>query len=177
MTKDLEIIELGDPLLRQKAKAVENIFDSEIQNLIDQMLISVEKAHGVGLAAPQVGVPLQIFIVSPSPTQRYPNTTVEETLVVINPSITQLSNKKDLDWEGCLSIPGLRGKVSRHKSINVNYTNRLGETHSADYHDFVARIFQHEYDHLQGTLFLDRMDSLDSLVTEKYYIDSLEEEE
>ena len=98
MKQNLEIIELGNPLLRQKADPVIDIFSSEIQSLIDQMLIAVKEARGVGLAAPQVGKMLQIFIVSPTGQQTYPHSTIDETLVVINPKITLSKGPKEAEY-------------------------------------------------------------------------------
>lgn len=177
MGKKLEIIELGDDRLRKKARAVKDIFDPKIQTLIDDMLVTVKSAQGVGLAAPQVGEMVQIFIVSPKSNQRYPHATLDDTLVVINPTITPVSNNKELDWEGCLSIPGLRGKVNRYQHISVTYQNRLGEIHTQEFTNFVARIFQHENDHLNGTVFLDRLSSIKTLITDKFYFNQLEDSE
>lgn len=171
----LEVTELGNPILRQVAKPVKDVFSQEIQDLIDQMLATVKEQRGVGLAAPQVGKSLRIFIISPEGKQRYPHCTVDESLVVINPEIKFISNKTDTDWEGCLSIPGIRGKVTRNLSIQVSYLNRLGESKTEIYHDFVARIFQHEYDHLEGIVFLDRMENPADLITDNEYMKFFED--
>jgi peptide deformylase len=177
MGKALEVIELGDERLREQAKKVNDVFAPEVQELIDNMLATVKKAQGVGLAAPQVGVMLQVFIVSPNPTQRYPHAAIDDTLVVINPKITPKSSEKELDWEGCLSIPGIRGKVNRYKHISVSYQNRLGEFHTEEFSNFTARIFQHEYDHLNGTVFLDKLSSLKTLITDNYYFNLMEQKD
>jgi peptide deformylase len=176
MTQTLEIVELGDPVLRQIAKPVKDCNTPEIQTLIDDMLIQVKKARGVGLAAPQVGVPLRLFIVAPSPkSHRYPNTTLDEGLVVINPTIKSITNKKTSDWEGCLSVPGIRGLVSRKCHIEVSYTNRLNEQVTQEFDSFVARIFLHENDHLDGIIFLDRLANNKDIMTDNYYFDMMEQ--
>jgi len=172
----LEVTELGDPVLRQVAKPVKDVLAPEIQELIDYMLATVKEEKGVGLAAPQVGLSLRLFIVSPEGTQRYPHCTVNESLVVINPEIKFLNKKTDIDWEGCLSIPGIRGKVPRNLSIQVSYINRLGENKTETYTDFTARIFQHENDHLDGIMFLDRMEDPRDLITDKEYMKLFEDE-
>ena len=173
----LELTELGNPILRQKAKPVANIFDDSVQQLIDKMLVTVTHEKGVGLAAPQVGELLRLFIVSPEGIQRYPHCHVDETLVVINPEIKLITNKTDTDWEGCLSIPGVRGKVTRVTGIEVSYTNRLGEPKVEQYFDFVARIFLHENDHLDGIVFLDRMKDPSKIITDKEYIKLFNDDE
>ena len=134
------------------------------------MLVTVKVAKGVGLAAPQVGVSKRLFIVSPSGKQRYPHCNVDDTLIVINPEIKILSQKTHVDYEGCLSIPGIRGKVSRPIKIEVTYLNRLGEQHTEVYEDFTARIFLHENDHLNGTVFLDLMENNKSIITDNEYM-------
>ena len=92
---------------------------------------------------------------------------------MINPEIIRVSDEMEKGWEGCLSIPGLRGLVPRHKRIAVRYQTRSGEVREEEYEDFLARVFQHEFDHVQGTVFIDRVESTRELVTEKEYLRSL----
>jgi len=171
----LPITLLGDPVLRQHTKAVKDISAPEIQVLIDDMLATVQAAHGAGLAAPQVGVSLSIFIVCPDAgRQRYPHASIQDTLVVINPKLEKVGNKRVTDWEACLSIPGIRGKVPRFERIRITYQNRLGEHCVEEYDGFTARVFQHEYDHLQGQVFFDRMNSLKSLMMDEEFVRQME---
>ncbi len=170
MAKILEIEELGNPILRENAKHVENIGDEYIQVLIDNLIETVRAVNGVGIAAPQVNESYQIFIVASSPNPRYPDAPKMEPIEVINPKILSSSDQMIKDWEGCLSIPGIRGLVSRHKSIAVEYTNRNGDKKTEELSDFIARIFQHEYDHLKGIVFLDRLERVSEVITEKEYI-------
>ncbi len=170
MAKVLEIEELGNPILRENAKRVDNIGDEYIQTLIDDLIETVRAVNGVGIAAPQVNESYQIFIVASSPNPRYPDAPKMEPIAVINPKIISRSDEMVDGWEGCLSIPGIRGLVSRHKSIAVEYTDRDGHEKTEELSDFIARIFQHEYDHLHGILFLDRLENLSDMITEKEYI-------
>ena len=165
----LEIIEMGDPILRQKSKKVPDIFDEDVQTLIDDMMTTLHASQGVGLAAPQVGHLLRLFVVAAMPSDRYPDAKMAESLVVINPILRPATKKKVKDWEGCLSIPGIRGQVPRFSAIDVEFTNRIGERHQITVTNFVARVFQHENDHLDGILFLDRMKSIKDLITDKEY--------
>lgn len=169
MAEILEIIQLGDPLLRAKAKAVENIQDWRIQKLIDDLITTVKQANGVGIAAPQVAVSDRLFIVASRPNPRYPNAPEMEPTPMINPKILARSTETIDGWEGCLSIPGIRGLVPRSQAIEVEYTNRNGKLQKQEFTDFVARIFQHEYDHLDGIVFLDRLKSTGDIVTEHEY--------
>ena|SRR3990167_6673568 len=168
MAQLLQIAQLGQKILRSKAKKVLKISSPAVQNLIDDMLVTLKEAEGVGIAAPQLFSPLQIFILASHPNNRYPNAPKMKPTAVINPIIVSTSKKTNKDWEGCLSIPGIRGLVPRANQIVVEYSDRKGRKCTKKFTNFVARIFQHEYDHLQGVVFLDRTDPAD-LVTEKEY--------
>ncbi|MCJ8279811.1 MAG: peptide deformylase [Rivularia sp. ALOHA_DT_140] len=169
MPEKLSIVQLGNPILRQKAELVEDINSANIQKLIDDLLITVADANGVGIAAPQVKMSYRIFIIASRPNLRYPNAPLMEPTAMINPRIVSCSDEKIKDWEGCLSIPGIRGLVPRHQKIEVEYTDRYGNLVNQQLTDFVARIFQHEYDHFEGLVFLDRVESTFDIVTEQEY--------
>jgi peptide deformylase len=164
----LQISQLGHPILRKKAKEVENVSDPAIQALIDDMIQTCQDVDGVGIAAPQVYQPLRLFIIASKPSPRYPNAPDMEPTAIINPVITSASDEKEKDWEGCLSIPGIRGLVPRHKSVTVSFTNRNGKQEEKTFDDFIARVFQHEYDHIDGVVFLDRADSKDFIMEKEY---------
>ena len=174
--KILEIIEMGSPTLRDRAAEVEDIHDPELQGFIDDLIATCAHANGVGIAAPQVDVPKRIFIISSRPNARYPNAPVMESETVINPEIISRSEETVKDWEGCLSIPGIRGLVPRHDWVEVRYVSREGIIEERRFTDFIARIFQHELDHLNGVLFLDRVVSSMDLITEKEYVKLMERE-
>lgn len=171
MTKLLKIAELGEDVLLKKAKPVKDVKNPEIQRLIDEMIATLKHDNGVGLAAPQVFESLRIIIVHSYPNPRYPYAPEFGPEVMINPRITKKSKSKEKGWEGCLSIPGFRGLVPRHKEIIVEYAARDGKLKiMKTKHPFVARIIQHEVDHLDGRLcFLFTKESIKDLATEKVW--------
>lgn len=151
-----KIIVLGNPILRQKAKPVRKITKAERQ-LIDDLLETMEAHGGVGLAAPQVGIPQRIFVA------RWEG----ETFALINPELEWRSKETVAGMEGCLSIPGVQGKVTRHEKIRVRALNADGNPIVLQPEGWLARIFQHEMDHLDGILILDRTDELFWVVEEE----------
>jgi len=163
------IIELGNPVLRQTAAAIADPQDPVLQALIDDLLHTVQLANGVGIAAPQVAQSLQLFVVASRPNPRYPNAPEMEPTAMLNPKILSHNNELEKGWEGCLSVPGMRGLVPRYAAIEVEYLGRNGKVTRQVLKDFVARIFQHELDHLNGIVFLDRVESTHELVTEKEF--------
>lgn len=167
MARILEIAELGSPVIRERAAEVTNIHDSQLQAFIDDLFVTVADENGMGIAAPQVSVSKRIIILSPSPNIRYPYAPTMEPTAMINPEVTWRSPEIEKDWEGCLTVPGIRGRVPRHRSIRVRYQSRDGVEIETEYEGFLARVFQHEVDHLDGLVFLDRVESTKDLVTEK----------
>ena len=163
------IIKLGNPILRQKAAAVENIQSQEIQNLIDELITSVSQANGVGIAAPQIASSYRLFIVASRPNARYPHAPEMHPTAMINPRIIAHSSEMLKDWEGCLSVPDIRGLVPRYQTVEVEYTDCYGNLQKQELTDFIARIFQHEYDHLEGLVFLDRVENNHDLISEEEY--------
>ena len=146
------IVRLGHPALRTVAGALspESLASAETQQLIEDMIDTMREAHGVGLAAPQVGAELQLFV--------YESSGHDIPLhVVVNPMITPHERELVYDWEGCLSIPDLRGMVPRHPAVRVQGLDRHGRPLDYVCRGFEARIVQHEFDHLNGVVFLDRM--------------------
>ncbi len=169
MSEILAISELGNPVLRGYAHPIQNIWEERVQSLIDNLITTAFQANGVGIAAPQVGVSDRLFIMASRPTLRYPNAPVMEPTAMINPKIIQHSHETVKDWEGCLSVPGIRGLVPRYPAIEVEYTSREGKLCHQELTDFMARIFQHELDHLDGIVFVDRVESTQELITEAEY--------
>lgn len=169
MSKLLPIIKLGNPVLRQTSSLITNFKDAEIQQLIDDLMATVASSNGVGIAAPQVDQLQRLFIVASRPNPRYPNAPLMEATAMINPKIVSHSTEIVKAWEGCLSVPGIRGLVPRFKSVNVEYTDINGNLQQQELVDFVARIFQHEYDHLNGILFVDLVETTQDLVSEEEY--------
>ena len=169
MTESLLITQLGNPILRQQAQLVDNVQDEHIQQLIDALIATAAASSGVGIAAPQVSESYRLFIVASRPNPRYPNAPAMEPTAMINPQIIAHSTDVVKGWEGCLSIPGIRGLVPRYQAIEVEYMTRCGQLHRQGLTDFVARIFQHEYDHLDGIVFLDRVESTQDMMSEQEY--------
>lgn len=165
----LQVMELGHPVLRRVAKSITEARRTSLQPLMDQLIQTAQQANGVGIAAPQVGISERLFIVASRPTPRYSHAPVMEPTVMINPQIVSHSAERVKDWEGCLSVPGVRGLVPRYQAIAVEYTDRYGQHQHQELTDFVARIFQHELDHLNGILFIDRVESTQDLISEQDY--------
>jgi peptide deformylase len=163
------ILQLGHPQLRQTAPAISDPQTLQVQQWIDQLLHQMETAGGVGIAAPQLGIAQQLMIVASRPTPRYPQAPEMPPTVMMNPQILDRSIEMEKGWEGCLSVPGLRGLVPRHTAITVSYEDRAGNTQQQDLSGFIARVFQHEYDHLQGIVFVDRVENTQELMTEQEY--------
>ena len=162
-----EIMQLGAPVLREMAKPVVLNADTEI--IIQNMKDTLANTQGVGIAAPQIGVSAQIMIIASRPTQRYPNAPFMPPTVMLNPSFKPLSDIKEKGWEGCLSIPSIRALVPRYTMIEVQYLNEQGEFIKIELSDFTARVFQHEYDHLIGKVFLDNIETTLDIISETEY--------
>ena len=167
-----EIVLLGHPILRKVAKRIENITEQH-QIIFDDLLDYLISQQGAGIAAPQVGISERFFIMSSKPNERYPNAPDMEPIVIINPEIIGYSDNLIGDWEGCLSIPGVRGFVPRYSSVTVKYLSRGGEEIETQYSGFIARIFQHEIDHLNGTVFLDRIENNYNIMMEQEWLKTL----
>ncbi len=166
MKKILHVAELGNPLLRTKAKPVKDVFDPEIRDLIESMILTMEEYKGVGIAAPQVYEPLQIFVMRSRPVKGKKQELMPTA--IINPKIVKKSKKTEKGWEGCLSIPGLRAEVVRPTEIEVEYTDQKGKKVYKKFKNFLARVFQHEYDHLQGVVYLDRVKGKDIVTVKEF---------
>lgn len=167
------IAKLGEKVLRKKAIKVKNIKAKKTQKIIKKMIKSVRKNSGVGLAAPQIFISKQIMIISSHPNERYPNAPTMKDEVIINPKVLKTSKGKNKDWEGCLSIPGIRAKVPRYNKIKVQYQTKNDETKIVTFKGFVARVFQHEYDHLIGKVYLDRVENSKDIISEDVYFKNL----
>ncbi len=166
MTENLEIVLLGADVLRQRAKPVDDFAHPEFHQLIDNLQTRMLESHGVGIAAPQIGESRRIVIIASRPTARYPSAPEMAPLLMINPSYQVLDDSLRKDWEGCLSVPGVRALVPRYRSVQVDYQNRQGQACQILLQDFPARVFQHEYDHLQGLVYLDRVETNRDIISE-----------
>lgn len=159
--------EIGDPLLRKKARRIPKAYlrSQAFKDLCRSMVYTMRRSGGVGLAAPQIGFPYALISMEMRPTRSRPSAKGKKPLIVINPKITSFSKERTSDWEGCLSVPGLRGKVPRARKITVEYMTAEGEKVTENTSGLWARIFQHEIDHLNGILFVDRIEDTRTLMT------------
>lgn len=156
----LDITQIGNPVLREHCREVlkEELQTREMQQFIDDLIATKRDANGAGIAAPQVGRALRIFVVEVKDNPRYPYKPETELTVCVNPEIDFLTEERYLNYEGCLSIPDLRGKVPRCPHIRVKALDRHGEPFEIEVKGITAGTFQHEDDHLNGILFPDRSD-------------------
>jgi peptide deformylase len=157
----LKVARMGHPVLRDRARLLDkkDLRDPLMQKLIDDMIDTMHEYHGVGLAAPQVheGMRLFVALLDDDPDAK------SEATVIINPEIVPNGDQKEEGWEGCLSIPDIRGMVPRYTDITLKAVDRDGKPMQLRLKDFPARVVQHETDHLDGVLFFDRMNSMQSL--------------
>lgn len=170
--KRLPVVDWGNPILHKKAEPVpeEDILGPEIQQLVKDMFHTMRVRKGVGLAAPQIGEGLRLFVVNVKPNPRYPQIKEGFRTAVVNPEIHSYSEEKDEFWEGCLSLPGVRGLVPRSTKISVYFKNERGEPQHMVLEGFNARVFQHEFDHLEGVVFTERMSDLSKIMTTREYM-------
>ena len=157
---------MGHPVLREKARAIERnqITAPATQRLIDDMIETMTEYRGVGLAAPQIHHGLRLFVASLDAGNEGKDDEKEsEPVAIINPEIVPVGSEVVEDWEGCLSIPDIRGRVPRARDIRLRAFNRAAERIELNVSGYSARVLQHETDHLDGILFLDRMRSFESL--------------
>jgi peptide deformylase len=154
-----EIVTHPAPVLRKKARKITD-FGPELQSLIDDMVETMREAPGVGLAAPQVGVPLQLIVIEYSEKAEESEEEPPKLYTIVNPEIIRASNDQEVGTEGCLSIPGFVGDVERPLAITLKGVNRRGKPVRIKAEGWLARIFQHEVDHLNGVLFIDRAEKV-----------------
>ena len=161
----LKVARLGHPVLRQRAEPVppSAICSPEIQRLIDDMIETMHEYDGAGLAGNQVHTLKRIAVIEVLGNPRYPDAPHVPLTVLINPVVTPLTDEMEEGWEGCLSVPDMRGSVPRFTAVRLEGYDRNGEPMDVVAKDFFARVIQHETDHLDGVVYLDRMQDLSSL--------------
>ncbi|MBI3778654.1 MAG: peptide deformylase [Gammaproteobacteria bacterium] len=147
------VLKMGDPLLYRKAEPVKGFNTRELDALIADMFDTMEALNGAGLAAPQIGVSQRVVIFSVESNPRYPEVEPVPRTVLINPMLTSLGDEMEEGWEGCLSVPGLRGLVTRHKNLRYTGFDQHGTPIDRTVSGFHARVVQHECDHLDGILY------------------------
>jgi len=147
------VLKMGEPLLLDVAKKVDAFHTPELHQLIEDMQDTMTALDGAGLAAPQIGVSLQVVIFGFKENQRYPDADEVPFTILINPELTPLSDDMEDGWEGCLSVPGMRGMVPRYRRLRYQGVDMYGNTIDREVDGFHARVVQHECDHLQGILY------------------------
>jgi peptide deformylase len=157
------ILRMGDPRLLQISAPVADFQSPALQTLITDLYDTMQAANGAGLAAPQIGVPLRVVIFGGGPSPRYPDAEAVPATMLINPVLEPLGAAQEEDWEGCLSVPGLRGRVPRFTTLRYAGCDATGQRFERTVSGFHARVVQHEVDHLDGILYPQRMRDLRSL--------------
>ena len=152
-----EVLRMGHPVLRERAKPVENLASPELRALVADMKETMKAMNGAGLAAPQIGVSQRVVIFGVDTNPRYPDAEPVPFTVLVNPTITLLTREIESDWEGCLSVPGMRGVVPRYTKLRYTGFDEEGNPIDREADGFHARVVQHECDHLDGILYPQRM--------------------
>lgn len=185
MEQDQPIAQLGEAILRGPMRDVVDVKDPEVQKVIQDLMDIVKPAKGVGIAANQIRSDLKVFVMASHPNERYPYAPEMEPFALINPTLVAHSEETEKDWEGCLSVgtfefgkaTTIRGLVPRYTWVEVEYTDANGELQKDRFEGFVARIFQHEYDHLQGLVYLDRVEDNKDLYSHQEFMKKIADRE
>lgn len=168
-----EIIRMGHPTLRTRSRALSaaEITSDQTARLVEDMIDTLHQAGGIGLAAPQINEPVRLAIIEiPQSGSRYGEIHAMPLTVFANPEIEVLDGQRAGYWEGCLSVPGLRGFVERPQHVRVHARDLANQPLEMELQGFLATVFQHEFDHLDGYLYLDRMDDLSKLTYEEEFL-------
>jgi len=179
----LKVARLGHPVLRKVAEPIPNkeIRSPEIQRLIDDMVETMREYNGAGLAANQVHVLKQVCVIEVNGNPRYPEAPNVPLTVLINPVVTPLIAEMEEGWEGCLSVPDMRGMVPRYIAVRLEAYDRMGKKLEVIAKEFFARVIQHETDHLNGIVYVDRMKDLSTLTHlaewNKYWLGNVEQDD
>ena len=153
-----EVVRMGDPRLLRRSDEIKGFGTPELKELLQDMRDTMAHLNGAGLAAPQIGVNLRVVIFGVRANPRYPGVEEVPDTVLINPVLTPLDTELEEGWEGCLSVPGMRGLVPRYKRLRYRGFDENGRPFEREVSDFHARVVQHEVDHLDGMLYLDRLE-------------------
>jgi peptide deformylase len=158
-----DVLRMGHPVLRERAKPVEQFGTPELKQLVQDMVETMESKNGAGLAAPQIGIPQRVVIFGVEHNPRYPDAEPVPFTVLVNPKLVMLTREIEEDWEGCLSVPGMRGVVPRYTKLRYSGFDADGNPIEREATGFHARVVQHECDHLDGILYPQRMTDLSKL--------------
>lgn len=163
------VVTIGDPRLKAKTEMIRDVHD--VADLLADMMDRLRELNGAGLAAPQIGASVKVIVVEVRKTDVFPDRPTSPLLEMINPVIVRQSEAAEIGWEGCFSVPGLMGLVPRAKTVIIEYISADGADVTGQYSGYVARVIQHEIDHLDGIEFIDRMTSMESLTTVTNYLE------
>ncbi|MGH3929366.1 MAG: peptide deformylase [Pseudonocardiaceae bacterium] len=163
-----DVVTIGDPRLKADTKAIGDVHD--VADLLARMVGRLRELNGAGLAAPQIGASVKAIVVEVRKTDVFPDRPTSPLLQMVNPVIVEQSGTTATGWEGCFSVPGFMGLVPRAEAVTVEYTSTEGTDVREQYSGYVARVIQHEIDHLNGVEFVDRMTSMESLTTVTNYL-------
>ncbi|MGQ0716958.1 MAG: peptide deformylase [Pseudonocardiales bacterium] len=164
-----DVVTIGDPRLKAETQAVDDVRDAA--ELLARMVDRLRELNGAGLAAPQIGASVKVIVVEVRKTDVFPDRPTSPLLRMINPVVVEQSGTTATGWEGCFSVPGFMGLVPRAETITVEYISAEGADVREQYSGYVARVIQHEIDHLNGVEFVDRMTSMNSLTTVTNYLE------
>ena len=164
-----DVVTIGDPRLKVETQAIDDVHDAT--ELLARMVDRLRQLNGAGLAAPQIGASVKVIVVEVRKTDVFPDRPTSPLLQMINPVSVDQSGTTETGWEGCFSVPGFMGLVPRAEAITVEYISAEGTDVRGQYSGYVARLIQHEIDHLKGVEFVDRMTSMDSLTTVTNYLE------
>ncbi len=164
-----DVVTIGDPRLKAATDAIGDVQD--VTGLLARMVDRLRALNGAGLAAPQLGASVKVIVVEVRKTDVFPERPTSPLLQMINPAIVEHSGTSETGWEGCFSVPGLMGRVPRAQTISVQYTSTDGIDVTEQHSGYIARVIQHEIDHLDGVEFVDRMTSMTSLTTVTNYLE------
>lgn len=164
----LEIVHIGDENIRLRSEPVED--HEEARAIADVLSRKLDLLKGAGLAAPQAGIMRRVFVMQVRKTELFPDREETPLFVIINPEVTYYDEGFLEEWEGCFSIPGYAGKVPRHSKLHLTWTDYEGVAHAQDFEGYIARVIQHEFDHLEGRLYVDHMPNMKCFATTDNYV-------
>ena len=167
------ILTVGDSKLVKVETEDDDIGSSAFLHDYETLLKALREHGGMGIAAPQLGISRRLLLIESKPNERYPHAPVMDLIVMANPRIISESSEKELGWEGCLSVPGKRVHILRSTSVSVTYFDLSGNPCELTLNGFPARVFLHEFDHLEGLSILDRAKGQDSILNEEEYFDKI----
>lgn len=164
----VEVCHVGSPTIRALSKPIKS--QTQASRICKILTEKLRELKGAGLAAPQIGLPYRVFVVEVKKTDLFPERVETPLYTVINPTVEFLSEKEFYDFEGCFSVPGYVGHVPRFWSLKMKWTDQDGVEHDEVFEGYLARVIQHEFDHLNGLVYLDRMNDMKTFITREHYL-------